>query len=195
VTDDLVDPGAITLLVAEVLDALEIPYFVCGSLASIVHGMIRTTLDVDIVADIRAPHVAPFVRALDELFYVDGEAIRSAVRTRASFNILHRATMFKVDVFPSRGTAFEQSELERRSREVLATDPDRAAFIATAEDTVLSKLMWFRKGNEVSERQWRDVLGIIKTQQERLDLPYLRRWAVDLGIDDLLERALVAAVT
>jgi hypothetical protein len=74
-----------------------------------------------------------------------------------------------------------------------SADAERFAFIASAEDTVLSKLVWYRKGNEVSEHQWRDVLGILEVQVDRLDLLYMRRWAASLDVADLLNRALVAA--
>jgi hypothetical protein len=76
---------------------------------------------------------------------------------------------------------------------VIATDPERTAYVASAEDTVLTKLEWYRMGSEVSERQWRDVLGVLKVQAERLDLAYLRRWAAALGVADLLEQALSQA--
>ncbi len=76
---------------------------------------------------------------------------------------------------------------------MVATEPERTAYIASAEDTVLTKLEWYRMGGEVSDRQWRDVLGVLKVQGKRLDLAYLRRWATELGIADLLERALAEA--
>ena len=77
--------------------------------------------------------------------------------------------------------------------EVIATDPERTAYVATAEDTILAKLEWYRMGGGVSERQWRDVLGVMKVQADRLDLAYLRQWADQLNVSDLLERALTEA--
>jgi hypothetical protein len=76
---------------------------------------------------------------------------------------------------------------------VIATDPDRTAYVATAEDTILAKLEWYRLGGDVSERQWCDVLGVMKVQADRLDLAYLRQWAAQLNISDLLERAIKEA--
>ncbi len=69
-------------------------------------------------------------------------------------------------------------------------EPQVEVSVASAEDTLLAKLEWYRMGGEVSERQWRDVLGALKVQAGALDLEYLHRWASELGVDDLLERAL-----
>jgi hypothetical protein len=186
----LSEPVAVTLLVIEALEALGVPYLIGGSLASAVHGVARATADTDMVADLRLEHAEPLAQALMNAFYVDTESIRDAVRRRSSFNVIHLATMFKVDVFVRKQRPFAQAQFEHRTAHVIATDPERTAYVASAEDIVLSKLEWYRMGGEVSERQWRDVLGVLKVQGERLDLAYLRRWASVLEIADLLERAL-----
>ncbi len=186
-------PLAITLRVAEALEALGIPYFITGSLASAIHGVARSTVDVDLVADLRAGQEEAFRSELGDEFYADIEAIREAVHRRASFNLIHQETMYKVDVFVSRARAFDKIRFERRSAKVVATDPERKVFVATAEDVVLAKLEWYQAGGRVSERQWRDVLGVLSVQAGRLDLGYLRQWASNLGVADLLARALVEA--
>ncbi len=190
---DLFSPAEVTLLVTETLERLDVPYFVAGSLASIVHGMVRTTMDADIVADMRVEHVPPLVDALNDAFFMDAETLRNAISARQMANLIHRETMFKVDLYPARDDPFQRSELTRRVWQPLSADGLRGAYFATPEDTILAKLVWFRKGNDVSERQWRDVLGILKVQGERLDAGYMRRWASTLAVDDLLERAMVAA--
>ena len=188
----LPEPVAVTLLVIEALEGLGVPYLIGGSLASAVHGVARATVDADLVADLRPEHAEPLAQALGEAFYADVEAIRDAIHHRSSFNIIHLETMFKVDVFVHKQRPYDQVQFQRRVAQMIATDPERTAYVASAEDTVLTKLEWYRMGGEVSGRQWRDVLGVLKVQGERLDLAYLRRWATALGIADLLEKALTA---
>jgi hypothetical protein len=187
------EPIVVTLLVIDALDALGVPYLIGGSLASAVHGVLRATLDTDLVADLRLEHAEPLARALGGTFYVDAESIREAVLHQRSFNVIHLETMFKVDVFVVKKRPFHHSQMERRTAQVIATDPDRTAYVATAEDTILAKLEWYRMGGDVSEQQWRDVLGVMKVQADRLDLAYLRQWAAQLNISDLLERAIKEA--
>ena len=189
----LTEPIAVTLLVIDALETLRVPYFIGGSLASAVHGVIRATMDVDMIADLRLEHVEPLARILGDAFYADAEMMRDAVRRRGSFNVIHLETMFKVDVFIRKERPFDQAQFERRVLQTLATDPDRAAYVASAEDTILAKLEWYRMGDQVSDRQWRDVQNVFKVQGARLDLQYLRRWAAQLGVRDLLERALSEA--
>lgn len=180
----------VTLLVTSVLDDLGIPYVIGGSMASIIHGMLRTTMDVDIVADMQPEHVGPFVAKLHNAFYADETAIHQATQRRSSFNLIHLTTMFKVDIFLPKERAFDQQQLKRRVAEHIGTDEAAQIWVLTPEDVVLAKLDWFRLGGEVSERQWRDILGVLKTQGATLNLEYLRHWAQDLGVADLMERAL-----
>jgi len=186
----LPEPIAVTLQVADALEALGVHYFIGGSLASAIHGISRATMDVDIVSDLQTKHVDPLIRLLTDAFYVDDQSLRQAVREHGSCNFIHRDTMFKVDLFVRKTRPFDQSQLERRERQSLATEPERFAYVASAEDMILAKLEWYRLGGEVSERQWRDVQNILKVQGDRLDETYLRKWADQLGVLDLLERAL-----
>lgn len=185
-----VEPGLVTLLVTGVFEELNIPYLIGGSVAGTIHGVVRTTLDADIVAELEHQHLPQLVQKLQPEFYLDQDAVTRAVQDRGSFNLIHQATMFKVDIFVSKGRPFDQSQFARRAAQVVVTEPEQVAFVASAEDTILAKLEWFRLGDEVSDRQWRDILGVIRIQADRLDLVYLRRWATDLDVPDLLEKAL-----
>jgi len=170
-----------------------VPYLIGGSLARTLHGMIRTTQDSDIVAEMRPEHIQPFVSSLENDFFIDEEMIVDAVQRNSSFNILHRETMFKVDIFIPYPRSFLQSQLARAQRQAFELETKMSAIFASAEDTILSKLEWYRMGGETSERQWRDILGILMTRAGDLDLEYLKKWARDLNVADLLERALYEA--
>jgi hypothetical protein len=182
------ETARITLLVTQTLEHLGITYAVGGSLASSIHGVMRSTLDVDIVADMRLEHVAALVVALAKEFYADDSMMRDAIDRRSSFNLIHYETAFKVDVFICQLRPFDHMQLARRRPAIIATDPDQSVYVASPEDTILAKLEWYRLGGEASDRQWRDVLGILKTRAGELDRDYLRQWAGDLQVSDLLER-------
>ncbi|HET9589913.1 MAG TPA: hypothetical protein VFO91_14100 [Anaerolineales bacterium] len=184
------EPIEVTLKVTDVLEKHGIPYLIAGSLASTLYGMVRTTQDSDIVADMRLEHLQPFVLALQDEFYIDEEMIAESIQHNSSFNIIHRETMFKVDVFIPRPRPFLQAQLDRAQRQSFSLESEVSAKFASPEDTILSKLEWYRMGGEVSDRQWRDILGVLKTRVGELDLDYLREWAAELYVGDLLERAL-----
>lgn len=187
------EPVEVTLKVTDVFEKLSVPYLIGGSLASTLYGMVRTTQDSDIVAEMRLEHLQPFVSSLQEEFYLDEEMIAEAIQRNSSFNIIHRDTMFKVDVFIPRPRPFLDSQLARAQRQTFHFETEVSAKFASPEDTILSKLEWYRLGGEVSERQWRDILGVMKIRADELDLAYLRKWAGELKIADLLERALKEA--
>jgi hypothetical protein len=189
----LAEPIGVTLSVAAVLEGMGVDYLVGGSLASSIHGIPRATLDVDIVADLRMIHVKPLVAALESEFFIDADMVTEAVRRRTTFNILHLGTMFKIDVFVPSDDDLLVAELSRKQRVRVVDTPPSELNVATAEDMVLQKLLWYREGGAVSERQWGDVLGILRTQRERLDAGYLNRWAARKDLGELLARALADA--
>jgi len=153
--------------------------------------MVRTTQDADIVAEMRLEHLSPFVAALQDEFYLDDEMIATALQRNTSFNIIHRATMFKVDIFTPRPRPFLRSQLARAQRQTFSFETEISAKFASPEDTILAKLEWYppverrgwyRLGGEVSERQWRDILGVLKTRTGELDLGYLEKWATNSNL-------------
>jgi hypothetical protein len=180
--------------VVDALEELGVPYYVGGSLASSTHGIARSSIDADVVADLGPGHVGPLVRALGGAYYVSEDRVAAAVQARRSFNLIHLETMFKVDVFVTKGRPFDRQAFARARTETLEDVPEARAFVvASPEDTVLAKLEWFRAGGEVSERQWADVVGVLKTGGDALDRAYLRRWAPAIGVMDLVERAVLDA--
>ena len=187
------EPVEVTLKVTDVFEKLNVRYLIGGSLASTLYGMVRTTQDSDIVAEMQPEHLQPFVSALRDEFYVDEEMISDAIQRNSSFNIIHRESMFKVDVFIPLPRPFLQSQLARAQKQTFQFENQVSAKFASPEDTILSKLEWYRMGGEVSERQWRDILGVLKTRAGELDLAYLRKWAGELEVQDLFERALKEA--
>ena len=181
---------SVIMLVVEIFERLGIPYLIGGSMASALYGVARSTLDADIIADIQQGQVGSLVTALGSDFYADDEMMRGAIQHRSSFNLIHLKTMFKVDVFINKERPFDRIQFVRRIEQVFTTNPEHKAFMTTAEDLILAKLEWYRLGNEISDRQWRDILGVLKVQAGRLDLDYLHRWAIELKVADLLQRAL-----
>ena len=180
--------------VVTALEQLGVAYHIGGSVASSFYGIPRSTLDIDVVADLRPEHVRPFVEQLREQYYLDEDVVREALRYRSSFNLLYLASMIKVDVFIPQVSSFDQQEFQRAHQDRLeAAEDARLFFLASAEDTILRKLIWYKLGNMVSDQQWKDVLGILKVQAEALDLAYLRQWAGQLEIGALLAQALIDA--
>jgi hypothetical protein len=183
-----VDPIAIAISVARALDALGIVHTIGGSIASSLAGEPRSTVDIDIVAALRESDVPALLSALSADFYMNEEALLRAVRERSSANLIHQATQLKVDIFVAGGTPLDEQQLRRRLTVEIA--PGRTLHVHPPEDILLQKLRWYRKGGEISERQWRDILGIIRVQAQRLDRDYLTVSAPVLGVADLLVRAL-----
>ncbi len=178
--------------VVEAFDALGVRYFLGGSIASSAHGVARASLDADLIAELDPSHIERLAHQLREAYYVPIEQMRTAAAERRSFNLIHLASMFKIDVFVSKNRPFDRSAAGRARLHAIGERTDRQFFVASAEDTVVAKLEWFRNGGETSERQWWDIVGVLRVGGAA-DHAYLRRWAGDLGVGDLLERAMVDA--
>lgn len=172
--------------------SLGIPYRIGGSLASTAFGVARATLDADLVVALEPQHAAQLVERLGQEFYLDATTVAEAIRDRSSFNLIHLASMLKIDIFVLKAGAYDRQSFARVMENPLDEEDEelQAVCFVTPEDIILRKLEWYRMGNEVLERQWADVIGVMRVQAAVLDLEYLRRWAHELGLSDLLEKGL-----
>jgi hypothetical protein len=177
---------------AAALERAGIAYAVGGSMASSVRGVVRATYDIDVVAGIVASQAERLASELGPDWYADPQQMRDAIAARRAFNVIHIPLGDKVDIFP----AFEEFhfvQLERATRVALRFLDVQAEYpVATAEDILLAKLQWFRAGGGVSERQWKDILGILVANPQ-IDSNYLRLWAAKLRVEDLLNKAITEA--
>ena len=180
----------VTIKVVKVFEKLGIAYHIGGSLASSAFGIARSTLDVDIVADIKPEQASDISENLREEFYVDSEMILNAIEKQSCFNVIHLETLFKVDVFPLKSHPFDQQAFSRRLQKFPSGDTSNPLFFSTPEDIILHKLTWYKAGEQVSDRQWIDVLGVLKVQGDQLDMVYLNQWAEELSVSDLLRKAI-----
>jgi hypothetical protein len=169
-------------------DVLPVQWAIGGSFASTVHGEPRATNDLDVVANLRMPHVTPFIASLGGEFYADEPTIREAVTARSSFNIIDERSFLKIDVFVPPAGPLGEGQLTRR-RVYSLSESGPSVFVLGPEDTVLQKLRWFAQGGSVSDRQWRDILGVVRLGGE-LDVNYMREVAATGNLTELLNRAL-----
>ena len=178
-------PSAPLRAITELLDRASIPYMVVGSFASMVHGVPRTTQDLDIVIDPSTAALDHFLREIDtDRFYVDPDVARDALRRRSLFNVFDMNTAWKVDLIVRKNRAFSIEELRRRAPAQIS---DVQVPTATAEDTIISKLEWSKASN--SERQLLDVAGILRVRSTNLDLDYIEHWVDALDLRPQWDRA------
>lgn len=177
--------------IGQALDALGVQWAIGGSFASTIYGEPRATNDIDVVANLRAEHVTRFIATLGSDFYADEPMIRDAISARDSFNVIDERSVLKIDVFvPPPGPLGEGQLLRRRTLPLGEAGP--SVFVLSPEDTILQKLRWFALGGQVSDRQWRDIVGVARLAPD-LDVTYLQDTATAAGLADLLGRALAEA--
>jgi len=179
----------------DVFDRLNIVYAIGGSKASSVYGVVRFTQDADIT-------VQPFLCVADKLyemlkddFYISKQAMYQALKSRGSFNMIHFETSFKIDIFVQADNDFEEQFLSRRRKINLGDSLEKSLYFVSPEDIILLKLRWYNQDGCVSQRQWSDVMGVLAVQGKNLDFEYLKRWAVKLGLNEILQRAILQSQT
>lgn len=186
------EPGPLDLVlrVAELLEGLGIDYVLGGSMASSFFGEPRATMDVDIAIRVEPILGEALLEQAEPAFYVPREAARRAFEERDSFNLVAYDVNMKVDIFVLGDGLLDRRQIERRRRVTLSAS-GAELWVTSPEDQVLRKLAWHTLGD--SDRQWRDVIGILRVSAEELDLDDLRAAAAELGLSDLLDEALAQA--
>ena len=177
------------LPVVELFETHEVSYYIGGSVASSFTGMARATQDADIAAELRRAHLPALFFTLGSDYYIPEARVVQAVEKRGSFNLIHLETAFKIDVFVTASGPFERACMASRVR-IEIPELGRALEFCSPEDIVLHKLQWFEAGNRTSDRQWQDLLGVLRIQGDRLDRDRLKSWAAQLELSELLDRAL-----
>jgi len=180
-------------MLIECFEKLGIAYYIGGSLASSAYGIARATMDVDLVANVEIHQANNLVKALEKDYYIDADMIRDAIHRRTSFNLIHLETMLKIDVFIVKDQPYDSEAFARRQPDTLDEESSRKFYLSSPEDIILNKLQWYQKGGGISEQQWKDILGVLKVQADKLDIEYLKYWASRLNLSDLLNRSFVDA--
>jgi hypothetical protein len=183
--DDVV---GIALRVAHAIEAVGGEYFIGGSLASSLQGEPRATNDVDFVLALSIGSIPPFRACLGPDFELDADMLRDALLHARTANAFYLPRVTKIDFFGRGQEPFDESEFSRRAP-VRVRATGETLIVKMPEDTVLRKLLWYRDGGSVSERQWRDVVSVLRVSGTRMDQHYLEQWAAKLGLSALLERA------
>ena len=174
----------------DALDDLKIDYAIGGSIASSLYGKVRFTQDADIAVAAFADKAEQLYNALKEHFYISKDAMYQAISNRSSFNIIHLKSAFKIDIFVQKDDDFHRKLFLRRRKVKLDETIEHLFDIVSAEDIILLKLQWYQSAGCMSEQQWSDVLGVLAVQSQALDMKYLRSCSEQLGLSDILQKAI-----
>lgn len=185
----LEDPIWLIRQLAVIFEALEIPYYVSGSVASSLQGEVRFTEDLDLAIEIRREQVSLLIDALQRDFYISDVAVEEAIQGfTSSLTVIHLQTTEKADIFIGRGDDFSIAKMARRQW----YDVEEGGFyVCSPEDSILQKLLWMNIGAGQSQKQWRDILGVLKLQGESLDFAYLRLWGERLEVMEQLRQGMI----
>ena len=174
-------------IAVQTLERLGVSYAIVGSFASGTWGESRFTQDIDIVIDLKSSQVGPLCGAFSEPdFYVSEATAQEAVRQRGQFNVIHPASGNKIDFMIAGETPWAVVQLQRSKRVPLFTDLD--ANVATPEDVILGKLVYYREGG--SEKHLRDISGILMISGDSVDRSYIRQFAATLGVAEIWQAVL-----
>jgi hypothetical protein len=187
------DPGEIARMLHLIFESLNIPYYITGGVCAIAYGDPRTTRDLDVVVEIGRSQIMTLVTRLEsEEFYCPPDAVSDIQSGRArTLSVTHTQLVLNADIVLNADTEFDRSKMARRRREAIGLEETERFWLASPEDVILAKLLWGRQSQ--SEKQWRDVLGVLKVQGDALDFAYLNHWAAPLDLTELLQRAIPAA--
>jgi hypothetical protein len=193
-TDEMMwiqDSIALAQQLHALLESINIPYYVGGGVASSIHGEARSTRDLDLAVQISRQEIDLLAIALENAgFYCLAGAVEDLKQYRSQLlNITHTETIANADIYIADNTHFAQSQMARR--QLVEVEGMANFWIASPEDTIVQKLFWAK--NSQSQKQWRDVLGILKLQGVNLDRDYLTEWTQHLGVVDALNQALTEA--
>lgn len=173
----------VVLEVIEILNRMEIPYFLTGALAVDYYGEPRTTHDIDLVIEISKKDINVMIKNFQNDFFISEESIKVAIQEKSMFNAVHKETGFKVDFWMLGDDAFSKEMFTRRIKtRVLGTEMS----LPTAEDVVIAKLEWFKTSD--IDKHYFDALGIYRIQGENLDIEYVTRWCSKKSIIKIWEK-------
>jgi hypothetical protein len=187
------DPGEIARILHSVFESLNIRYYITGGVCAIAYGDPRTTRDLDVVVQVERTEITPMITQLEAAgFYCPPGAVEDIQIGRARvLSVTHMQMVLNADIVLNADSEFDRSKMARRRLEAIGLDASEQFWLASPEDVMLAKLLWGRQSQ--SEKQWRDVLGVLKVQGDTLDFDYLKSWAAQLDLSELLERAIAEA--
>jgi hypothetical protein len=168
--------------VLDALDKSRVPYMIAGSVAAMLYGEPRMTNDMDVVVELGQDQVDQFLSHFggDDYYAPSGDAVRSTIARGGAFNIIHVPSASKVDIIVRRRTDFAEHEFSRRQR--LPFTEQFEASVATPEDVIVSKLLFYTQGR--SDKHLTDIAGVLRLSAGRIDLQYVESWVVRLGLQD-----------
>lgn len=191
------DPIWLARKIADILEPLDISYLVGGSVASSLLGENRNSQNLDLVINILPQQAPQLISAMSDNFYISESAVFEAILRAESlprkscFNVIYLPAIEKAKFFVmSNDDPFSVSVMKRRQLHVASAGPERGIYIYSAEDIIIQKLCFYKQNGAVFKTQWKDVLGVVKVQGDRLNFHYLSEWGECLKVADLLAQAL-----